>query len=155
MELHPSPVQVYNCYSVTVRVVPVIVRTCNTQRISNLLWSEFLIITQIQFWKRLCVNLIYPNYLFSHTKISHWQIQIDHLFHIYIFHPQIQIWARLCFGKNGLGPQPAAYLFMTTCVFGHSIHQWDLMEVDLNAMLLIYVCCSKMLNHDHSNRHAH
>ena len=35
------------------------------------------------------VKLIYPNYravhLFSRTKISHRQIQIDPLFHIYIF----------------------------------------------------------------------
>ena len=43
--------------------------------------------------------------------------------YIHFFHPQIQISAR--FGKNGLGvgPQPAAYPFMTACVFGHSIRQ--------------------------------
>ena len=72
------------------------------------------------------VKLIYPNYravhLFNRTKISHRQIQIDPLFlYIHFFHPQIQISAR--FGKNGLGPQPATYLFMTACVFGHSIRQ--------------------------------
>ena len=41
--------------------------------------------------------------------------------YIHFFHPQIQISAR--FGENGLGPQPAAYPFMTACVFGQSIRQ--------------------------------
>ena len=36
-------------------------------------------------------------------------------------------------------------------VFGHSIRQWDLMEVNLNTILLI--CCLEKL--DHSNQHAH
>ena len=82
------------CHSVRVSVI---VKTCNTQRIPYLLWSEFLIITQTRFWKKLRVKLIYPNYcavhLFSRTNISHRQIQILRsvkngiapLFHIYIF----------------------------------------------------------------------
>ena len=65
------------CYSVRVSVI---VKTCNTQRISYLLLSELLIITQTRIWKKSRVKLTYPNYrgvhLFSRTKISHPQIQI-------------------------------------------------------------------------------
>ena len=43
MDLDPSPNAGTCCYSVRVSVI---VETCNTQRISYLLWSEFLIITQ-------------------------------------------------------------------------------------------------------------
>ena len=50
-----SYVGVY-CYSVRVSVI---VKTCNTQRISYLLWSEFLIIIQTQFWKKSRIKLIY------------------------------------------------------------------------------------------------
>ena len=77
MDLDPSPNAGVYCYSVRVSVI---VKTCNTQRISYPLWSEFLIITQTRFWKKSRVKLIYPNYravhLFSRTKISHPQIQI-------------------------------------------------------------------------------
>ena len=51
-----SYVGVY-CYSVKVSVI---VKTCNIQRISYLLWSEFLIITQTRFWKKSRIKLIYP-----------------------------------------------------------------------------------------------
>ena len=77
MDLDPSPNAGVYCYSVRVSVI---MKTCNIQRISHLLWSEFPIITQTRFWKKLRVKLIYPNYravhLFSRTKISHPQIQI-------------------------------------------------------------------------------
>ena len=48
MDLDPSPNTGVYCYSVRVSVI---VKTCNTQRISYLLWSEFLIITQTRFWE--------------------------------------------------------------------------------------------------------
>ena len=32
-------------------------------------------------------------------------------------------------GKNGLEAQPAKYLFVIACVFGHSIRQWDMIYV--------------------------
>ena len=55
----------------------------------------------------------------------HFYAQIDWN-NIYFFpspNPHFKISAH--FGKNGLGPQPAAYPFMTACacVFGHSIRQ--------------------------------
>ena len=43
MDLDPSPNAGVYCYFVKVSVI---VKTCNTQRISHLLWREFLIITQ-------------------------------------------------------------------------------------------------------------
>ena len=50
--------------------------------------------------------------------------------------------------------EPAAYPFVTACVFGHSIRQWDLMELGSRSKRYVTnICCSKML--DHSNRHAH
>ena len=33
---------------------------------------------------------------------------------------------RRVLGKNGLEAQPAKYSFVTACVFGHSIRQWDM-----------------------------
>ena len=131
MDLDPSPNAGVYCYSVRVSVI---VKTCNTHRISNLLWSEFLIITQTRFWKKSRFKLIYPitaRYIFLAAQkfpihkskfreiCKKWDCP---LFHMYIFfHPKIQISA--CFGKNDLGPQPAAYPFMTACVFGLSIRQ--------------------------------
>ena len=70
-------------------------------------------------------------------------------FHIHFSNLQIQTSAR--FGENGLRPRPVEYPFVTACVFGYSIRQLDLMEVNLNTVLLIY-CLEKL---DHSNRHAH
>ena len=68
-EFRPLPNAGAYCYSVRVSVI---VKTCNAQRISYLLWSELLIITQTRTWKKSRVKLIYPNYravhLFSRTK---------------------------------------------------------------------------------------
>ena len=149
MDLDPSPVQVYNCYSVTVRV-PVIVKTCNTQRISYLLWSEFLIITQIRFWKKSRVNLIYPNYLFSRTKISHRQIQIDPLFHIYIF-PSPNPNFSTFWEKWSWTPTGCISVYDRLCVWAqHTPMRFDGRG---SKRYVTNICCSKML--DHSNRHAH
>ena len=115
--LDPSPNAGAWCYSVRVSVIA---KTYKAQRISYLLWSEFLIITQTRFWKKSRVNLIYPNYravhLFSLTKISYFPIHKSKfreickkwdcpplsfipIIYIHFFHSQIQISAR--FGING------------------------------------------------------
>ena len=53
LDLDPSPSAGVYCYSVRVSVI---VKTCNIQRISHLLWSKFLIITQTRFGKNRASN---------------------------------------------------------------------------------------------------
>ena len=105
----------------------------------------------------------------------------SYTFFFQISHPRIKISGDL--GKNGIGPplalfvyifsylliqilkrfgkkwswtptEPAPYPFVTACVFGHSIRQWDLMELGSGPKgYVTNICCSKML--DYSNRHVH
>ena len=43
---------------------------------------------------------------------------------IYLNYRAVHLFSRTKnFSKNGLGPQPAAYPFMTACVLGHSVRQ--------------------------------
>ena len=74
---------------------------------------------------------------------------------VYIFsYLVIQISKR--FGKrwSWTPTEPAAYPFVTACVFGHSIRQRDLMELGSGSKRYVAnICCPKLL--DHSNRHAH
>ena len=74
---------------------------------------------------------------------------------VYIFsYLLVQISKR--FGKrwSWTPTEPAAYPFVIACVFGHSIRQWDLMELGSGSKRYVTnICCSKML--DHSNRHAY
>ena len=42
-------------------------------------------------------------------------------------------------GKNGLKAQPAKYSFVTACVFGHSIYQWDIIYTISITISIIYV----------------
>ena len=75
--------------------------------------------------------------------------------HFFIFsYLLIQILKR--FGKrwSWTPTEPAAYPFVTACVIGHRIRQWDLLELGSGSKRYVTnICCSKML--DHSNRHAH
>ena len=83
-------------------------------------------------------------FIFPHPQIKISGVLVKNrvgppLFVYIFFYLLIQI--SKCIGKiwSWTPTEPVAYPFVTACVFGHSIRQCDLMEVDLNAMLLIYV----------------
>ena len=134
MDLDPSPNAGTCCYSIRVSVIA---NTCNTQRISYLLWSEFLIITQTQFWKKSGVKLIYPNYravhLFSRTKISHFSIHKSKFreickkiglprFFIYTFFPSPNSNFSTFWEKWSWTPTGCISVYDSLCVW-HSIRQ--------------------------------
>ena len=107
---------------------------------SDNFFSHFSI-PKSKFWRVMGRNGHEPTLFpfFSHTFFPFFHFSHPHIYiagilgkngvgppHFIYIIPIPKSKFRHVLGKNGLEAQPAKYPFVTACVFGHSIRQWDM-----------------------------